>query len=105
MVKKLLFISFLLISAVGFSQKTMKNLSAAPNPFVANTTISFESSAHQKTIIIIQNVLGKTVFSKQITASKGKNSIPFSRNNLHAGIYIYTIRNSKETISKRFVIR
>ncbi len=105
MIKKLLFIALLLISAVSFSQKTMKNLSAAPNPFVSSTTISFESSTQQKTLITIQNVLGKIVFSKQITVNKGKNSIPFHRNNLHSGIYIYTIRNNKETVSKRFVIR
>lgn len=105
MIKKILFITFLMISAVSFSQKTMKNLSAVPNPFVSTTTISFDSNTHQKTLITVQNVLGKTVFSTFIDAVKGKNTLPFSRKRLPAGIYIYTIRNTKETIAKRFIIK
>lgn len=105
MVKKLLVIFFLGFATVCFSQKTMKSLSASPNPFHNTTTITFQSEYSQKATISVVNVLGKTVFKKQLTIKKGKNSVPFSRNNLKAGMYIYIIQNHKELISKRFVIR
>ena len=105
MVKKLLFILFFGIASVSFSQKTMKDLSTAPNPFTEKTTISFQSDIQQHVIISVKNVLGRTVFKKQYTVRKGKNSIPFYRNDLKSGMYIYAIQNSKEVISKRFVIR
>ena len=105
MVKKLLFIFFLSIATLGFSQKSMKNLSTAPNPFNQNTTISFISDTNQTAFISVKNVLGKTVFKKQFKITKGKNSLPFSRNDLKAGMYIYAIQSNKEVVSKRFVIR
>ena len=106
MIKKLLLVPFLLIATIAFSQeKTISKLSAAPNPFVTNTIISFNTSLEKKTTLSIKNVLGKTVFRKIITAKKGKNSISFSKNNLQSGMYIYTIQNSKQIVSKRFVIK
>lgn len=105
MLKKLLFLFFLTIASTGFSQKSMKNLSAAPNPFAQQTTISFVSEIQQTAIISVRNVLGKTVFRKELEVKPGKNSIPFRREDLKAGMYIYAIQTTKETLSKRFVIK
>ncbi|CAA0182501.1 T9SS type A sorting domain-containing protein [Tenacibaculum maritimum] len=105
MIKKILFISFLLITSLSFSQKTVKNLSAAPNPFRLSTMISFDSENDQVTIIDIKNILGKTIYRKVFTAKKGRNSFFLSRNNLKAGMYICAIQNSKDMVSKRLVIR
>ncbi len=105
MIKKLLFITFLLITTVGFSQKTLEKLSAAPNPFTKTTTISFESKSSQTIIFSVKNILGRKVYYRTFLAKKGRNTIPFSKNNLQSGIYIYTILTHKETVSKRLVIR
>ncbi len=106
MVKKLLFITFLLISTIGFSQeKSIEKLSAAPNPFTRSTTIFFNSTGNQNITLSVKNVLGKTVFKKLYAIKKGKNSIPFSKNNLQSGMYIYTLQNRKQIVSKRFVIK
>jgi len=105
MVKKLLFISFLFFSILGFSQKSLEKLSAAPNPFKSLTYIHFESKSEQPIILTVKNVLGKSIFKKQYTAKKGANKIVFYRNNLRSGIYIYLIQSNKEILSKRFVIR
>ena len=53
----------------------------------------------------VKNVLGKTVYRKKITMKSGKNTIPFYKNDLPTGMYIYSIQNKKKTISKRFVIK
>lgn len=106
MVKKILFLTFLFFATLGFSQeKTIGKLVASPNPFVNNTTISFTSDQKQETFITVKNILGKTVFNKKVIVKKGKNSIPFERGDLKSGMYIYAITTSKETLSKRFVIR
>lgn len=90
---------------MAFSQKSLSKLSAVPNPFVTETKINFESSTNQTIILSIRNVLGKTVYSRRLEVKKGKNSIPFSKNNLRSGMYIYAIQNHKELVSKRFVIK
>ena len=105
MVKKLLFITFLCFSTAVFSQKTLQKLSSAPNPFATSTTIQFNASKSQPILLVIKNVLGKTVFSKAYTTKIGTNNITFNRDNLQSGIYIYALRSRSEMISKRFVIK
>lgn len=106
MVRKILLISSLLLSVVGFSQKkTITRLKATPNPFKNTTVVSFKSSTNQSLFISVKNVLGKTIFNEELKAKKGKNSFSFDRNDLKSGMYIYTVQSTKEVISKRFVIK
>ncbi|WP_408037578.1 T9SS type A sorting domain-containing protein [Tenacibaculum amylolyticum] len=106
MIKKILFIFCILCSFIALSQeKSVNKLVASPNPFLNTTTISFNSTNKQEVLISVKNVLGKTVFLKKVTAHKGNNKLPFRRNDLSSGMYIYAIQTSKEIISKRFVIR
>ena len=105
MVKKVLFTLFLFSATLAFSQKSLTKLSAVPNPFVTETKINFISDADQTVILSVKNVLGRTVYSRRLKVKKGKNSIPFSKDNLRSGMYIYAIQNSKELVSKRFVIK
>jgi len=106
MIKKGLFILFLSIASLGLSQeKLIDGLSAAPNPFTNSTKISFTASKNSAVFFSVKNVLGKTVFRKKIDVKVGKNSIPFHKENLPTGIYIYSIQDKKKLISKRFVIR
>jgi hypothetical protein len=106
MIKKILFILFLSITSLGFSQqKSIDDLSAAPNPFTSATKISFTSNAKTTIFFTVKNVLGKTVFKKSLQVKSGKNSIPFYRNDLSAGMYIYSIQDKEKVISKRLVIK
>ena len=106
MVKKILLLFFLMISLSSFSQeKSIDKLVASPNPFTNTTTIFVNSKTSQTVILTVRNVLGKTVYSKKLKVINGRNSIPFNRNDLKSGMYIYAIQSNKEVISKRFVIR
>ena len=106
MIKKILFILFLSIASFGFSQeKNIDGLSAAPNPFTNSTKISFTSTTNATIIFTVKNVLGKTVFHKKIKTKRGKNSFAFYKNDLTSGMYIYSIRDTKKVISKRFVVK
>jgi hypothetical protein len=105
MIKKILFITFLCLSSAVFSQKTLQELTATPNPFYNTTTIQFSSTVEEPIILIIKNVLGKTVFKKTYSTKIGPNKILFTRDDLQAGIYIYAIQSRKQIISKRFIIK
>tara|TARA_B110001454_G_scaffold132945_1_gene123754 strand:- start:2454 stop:2774 length:321 start_codon:yes stop_codon:yes gene_type:complete len=106
MTKKLLFILLLLISFIGFSQeKPLESLSAAPNPFTNTTQIVFSSSFDSSIQLTVINILGTTVFKKTYKTKVGKNIIPFYKNDLAPGMYIYSIQYSNSIISKRFVIK
>ena len=111
--KKLLLIAFLFISASAFAQqtkvvddeKTISKVTSSPNPFTSNTKISFYNSKSQDVILTVKNLLGKTVYTFTFDSKKGNNSIPFYRDGLVSGIYIYSIQTDEEIISKRLVIR
>ena len=103
--KKLLFIVLVCVTTAAFSQKKLQKLTAAPNPFHTSTTISFTSSESTPVLLIVKNVLGKTVYQKSFTTTAGKNTLTFYKNDLQSGMYIYAIRSRKEVISKRFVIK
>ncbi len=106
MVKKLLFILLIGFSSLVLSQESSLNgLSAKPNPFKETTAIRFTSSVSQNSILVVKNVLGKTVYRRIFWAKKGSNSVIFERNDLASGIYTYAIQNDRDFISKRFVIQ
>ena len=118
--KKLLFILFLLSFTFSFAQQedksdgvfsknkqasTLSAVSAYPNPFNVCTQINFQSTLSQTVEFTVKNLLGKTIYQEQINSKPGYNSIPFYRNNLTKGMYIYSLQTEAEVISKRLVIR
>lgn len=106
MIKKTLFTLFLFVFTIILSQeKTIENLSTAPNPFKQNTNISFKINTKSTVTLFVKNVLGKTVFKRKFKTKIGKNIISFFKNDLDAGMYIYRIQNGEKIVSKRFVIQ
>lgn len=106
MLKKLLFVFLFFTISISFSQeKSIEKLSAAPNPFSNATIITFNSENDSKTILTVKNILGKVVYQKSVETIKGNNSLTFLKGDLTAGIYIYTIQNKENNISKRLVIQ
>jgi len=113
--KKLLLIAILFISIVAFAQqtkvvdnanqKTILKVTSSPNPFTNSTQITFYNKKDQKVILTVKNLLGKTVYTLILNSRKGNNSIPFYRDDLVSGIYIYSIQTDEEIISKRLIIR
>ncbi len=120
MVKKLLLILFLLtFSTAIFSQdddardKTILENSlngihdvlASPNPFSVTTRIRFQADEAMDIDFFVKDLLGNTVYSQKVKTKKGANSIPFYRDELESGIYIYSIKSKFKIISKRIVIK
>ena len=92
------------ISVVQQTQK-IENLKAYPNPFISETIISFQSHTNRPTQLIVKNLLGKIVYSEEITTHIGINNLIFYKDNLESGMYIYTLQTTSDSVSKRLVIK
>ncbi len=118
--KKLLLILFLFTFTFSFGQQnsnavgsmnknepieTIYSLAAYPNPLTIKTKINFTSTITQEVEFSVKNILGKTVYLEKLEAKLGYNSIPFNRNNLPQGMYIYSIQTENEMVSKRLIIK
>lgn len=111
--KKLLLILLLTTCTFSFAQlneksstiKTIEKVSASPNPFSTRTNISFFSKNEQEIILVIKNLVGKTVYKYTFLSEEGNNKIPFYKEDLIPGIYLYTIQTDKEAITKRLIIK
>jgi len=117
MVKKLLLFIFLVtISSSVFSQQEknvvvardsviIKNIVASPNPFSVTTKIKFHASSVFEVEFLVKDLIGNVVHFRKYTTKHGANTIPFYRQELDSGIYIYSIKTSTEIISKRIVVK
>ena len=118
--KKLLLITFLMLTTIGFAQQnekantvikksdtpiTITSVSASPNPFSFKTSISFKSSQDQHIEFTVKNLLGKTLYKEGINVKTGVNTINFERNDISKGMYIYSLQSESEVVSKRLVIQ
>ena len=117
MVKKLLLLLFVTLSTTVFAQQTVQNtvvkdttfvlkdIVASPNPFSVTTKIKFRAYTSFELEFSVKDLIGNTVYFKKFTTKKGPNYIPFYRDKLGSGIYIYTIKTNNEVVSKRIVIK
>ena len=75
----------------------------APNPFTEFTNIQFNAPKSDNVVFEVVDMFGRSVYTEKIAAIKGVNTYQFSHD-LSAGIYMYTINNGKESISKRMIV-
>jgi len=75
-----------------------------PNPANDQTRIRFASPASEKMELNIYNTIGQVVFKQYVNAEKGMNETTVSTAEFSDGIYIYSLRNSSETLTSRMVI-
>ncbi len=75
-----------------------------PNPSSDVMRISFTSPVAESMHLNIYNSVGQLVLQKEIDAEKGSNEEFISTASFADGIYIYTLRNSTTTLTKRMVV-
>ncbi|WP_196885144.1 T9SS type A sorting domain-containing protein [Aureivirga sp. CE67] len=78
---------------------------ASPNPLVDKTTITFTATKREKMEFIVKNLLGRTVYKEVLYTEVGTNRIPFSKDDLKSGVYLYTLKTSDQSVSKRIIIK
>ncbi|ACF14435.1 hypothetical protein Ctha_1981 [Chloroherpeton thalassium ATCC 35110] len=75
-----------------------------PNPFNPRTTIRFSLKQAGRATLRIFDMLGREMFSKQITGSAGWNSYQFNASGLNSGVYFYQIKASGYSETKKMML-
>ncbi len=75
-----------------------------PNPSSDVTRIMFTSTRSEKIELNIFNAIGQNVLKQPVDAAPGSNEINISTAAFADGIYIYTLRNADQTLTKRMVV-
>jgi hypothetical protein len=87
-----------------FNQKLSNRLMAIPNPSNSNTRIQFASGYNSEVTFTVTNLLGKTMSVQKFAATRGINEINYDVSGLSNGVYLYTISDGKNSVSKKLVV-
>jgi hypothetical protein len=80
-------------------------LSNYPNPFNAQTTISFEIPKTEEINLVVYNTLGQKVSTlADGIYPQGKYDITFDASNYSSGIYFYKLTTGEKQITKRMTL-
>jgi hypothetical protein len=72
----------------------VKVLSAYPNPFIQDFTLSVPASNNDKALVTVSDAGGKTVFAKQYEGlTQGANYLRISLGGTPSGFYFVTVTN------------
>lgn len=84
--------------------ETFKTLMAIPNPTNGNTRIQFAMGYASDVTFTVTNLLGKVVATQKLAGNRGVNEVNFDAANVPNGVYLYTISDGKNVISKKLVV-
>ena len=82
----------------------LQQLTASPNPFRSDLSLNFESTLSGTLPMIISNQNGKQLYTSNVTAKEGFNSISLPlAEQLAPGTYIITIGEGESKVSTRII--
>ena len=87
-----------------FNDFTFELKDIFPNPVSNNSKIQFISGNSADVVFTVFNYLGEKIEERNIAASRGVNDISINANNYPNGMYLYSINNGIQIVSKRMVI-
>ena len=88
-----------------FSSLTFELKGVFPNPAVNNAKIQFISGTSEAVIFKVYNLLGEEVDLQIIHSQRGVNTINLNTTSYSEGMYLYSINNGKEVLTKRMIIK
>ena len=76
-----------------------------PNPVMNNVNIQFISGTNKDIVFSIYNLLGVEIESRFLTAKRGVNDIPLNTISYPDGIYLYSINDGYNNLTKRMIVK
>jgi len=76
----------------------------SPNPFSNQTTIKYINPKNEKIEFVVYNIIGEIVYKESFIAKAGINEFVFNPKDIQAGLYIYQLKNKRNTFSKKMII-
>ena len=87
-----------------FNDFTFELKDIFPNPVNSNAKIQFISGNSTDIVFTVFNHLGEKIEEKNIAATRGINDIEISANDYANGMYLYSINNGMQRVSKRMIV-
>jgi hypothetical protein len=87
-----------------FNNTTFELKEVYPNPVNNNAKIQFISGSSADIIFTVFNHLGKKIEERNIAATRGVNDIEISANDYDNGMYLYSLNNGIQIVSKRMIV-
>ena len=87
-----------------FNDFTFELKDIFPNPVNNNSKIQFILGNSAAVVFTVFNYLGEKIEEKNIAASRGVNNIEISAKDYANGMYLYSINNGIQLVSKRMII-
>ncbi len=85
---------------VDFASNFTQAISLYPNPAKDWITLDMVVGENANYEVVVQDVLGKQVFSKNLNLTPGSQSVNFDVSKLSAGMYMFNIYNRDENLTK-----
>jgi len=87
-----------------FNDFTFELKDVFPNPVNSNAIIQFISGNSADVVFTVFNYLGEKIEERNIAATRGVNDIEISAKDYANGMYLYSINNGIQVVSKRMII-
>jgi len=87
-----------------FNDFTFELKDIYPNPVNDNARIQFISGSSAYIVFTVFNHLGEKIEERNIAATPGVNDVEISANDYANGMYLYSINNGMQIVSKRLII-
>ena len=101
-------IEFPVLCPVGIEDLTLRsNVTVSqnkPNPFNGTTSVNVSTTSSKNIIVEVSNLMGQSVYTKNIGVVNGTKEIILNSNNLEAGVYFYTVIIGSESITKKMIV-
>jgi hypothetical protein len=88
-----------------FHQDNFVLFQNAPNPFNETTHIRFNSPKSENIIFKVYNLLGEEIESQLLSSSIGINTIKLNTFSYSEGVYLYSINNETQVLTKRMIVK
>lgn len=83
---------------------TKLRMGNVPNPFTGSTQIEVEAEIRGQFDFRVFDLMGRSLYRRPVQISQGINRIPFEANNLAPGLYVFTLTDGLNTVSRKMVI-
>lgn len=93
------------IRSVNFEFKSKTVFKVYPNPAADILNVQFDSESSQVIDFELINAIGQVVHTYKMDSKQGNNHLFFRSSNFPAGLYTLRIRQGREVISEKVVIR
>jgi len=87
-----------------FNDFTFELKDIFPNPVNSNAKIQFILGNSTDVVFTVFNYLGEKIEEQNIAATRGVNDIEISANDYANGMYLYSINNGVQVVSKRMIV-